>query len=180
MNVCYSGGAIGADSIWGKIATKFNHTVIHYSFGKHNSKCDSLNRLLPEQLREADPYLFKATRMTERMFPCGNDYVNSLLRRNYWQIKESDSLYAVSSIINGKVSGGTAWAVAMFIQNRTGPCYVFDQKRNAWFIYDRNKKQWIRMNELPPVPSGKWTGIGTRDINNNGEDAIKCLFSERQ
>lgn len=178
MDICYSGGAIGADKAWGEIAEHFNHKVIHYVFKEHRSLCDNLIVLSDEDLNLADKYLQKANKVLLRKFPSKNKFTNSLLRRNYYQIKDSDTCYAIASIENNKVSGGTAWATTMFIQNRTGECYVLNQEDNNWYKFDRNSNLFLIMESLPPAPHGKWTGIGSRKITDKSIDRICELFDK--
>lgn len=175
-NICFSGGAVGADSTWGIIAKENDHEVVHFIFQNHRSKEDNTEILSKELLQLADPFLVKANEVLKRSFPTKNEYVNDLLRRNYYQIKDSDSLYAVSTLKeDGNVDGGTAWAVEMFIQNREGPVYLYDQVKEVWFEYDRINGGFI-MIEFPPTPSGKWTGVGSRKITEDAKEAMINIF----
>jgi hypothetical protein len=175
--VCLSGGAEGADLQWGMVAGTMGHQVIHFSFRGHRSLApESELVVLPEEmLLEADEALMIANERLRRKFPSGNHYVNCLLRRNFWQIKYATSIYAVSHIDDqGRVSGGTAWAVQMFIDRNDirHPAYVFDQNKSQWLVWDR---EWKSI-DMPPVPNGVWTGVGTRNLNANGKAAIRNLL----
>lgn len=177
-NVCLSGGADGADFTWGECASPRGHSVIHFVFRGHHSKVpeDQKIVLTRDQLRDADPFLEDANKVLKRRFPGNSDFVNSLLRRNYYQVAWSHSLYAISEIGKDQlVKGGTAWAVVMF-QNLhpEGKCFVFDQKKEQWFQW---KGGWVPMIS-PPAPEGVWAGIGTRDLNHAGEQAIRSLMGE--
>lgn len=175
-NICFSGGAVGADSTWGIIAKENDHDVVHFIFQNHRSKEDNTVVLSTDELKEADQFLIEANKDLKRSFPTKNEFVNNLLRRNYYQIKDSDSLYAVSTINqDGNVDGGTAWAVTMFIQNRTGPVYLYDQVKEIWFEYDRDGEVFLEI-ESPPTPSGKWTGIGSRKITEDAKEAMINIF----
>ena len=180
MSICFSGGALGADTIWTEVASHYGHDVINYIFDGHKSTCSSLAVLTDDELSVADYYLTKANSIVQRRFPTKSKTTNSLLRRNYYQIKDSDSCYAVSSIDDNKISGGTAWAVAMFIQNRSPkPVFVLNQDDSLWYYYDYNISQYILCDDLPLTPSGNWTGIGTRDITNESIDMIIELFERK-
>jgi hypothetical protein len=101
---------------------------------------------------------------------------SNLLRRNWYQVRDSDSCYAISSIKDNLVQGGTGWAVAMFINLHDGakcPVYVFDQIVSHWFQW--TGAVWEPIYE-PPPPEGIWAGIGTRNINWIGSLAIKVLM----
>lgn len=176
-NICLSGGAIGADLLWGMTAGQIGHAVFHFVFEKHDSKApqSELVVLSHDQLVMADPYLEKANDTLKRRWPANGYFVRSLLRRNWYQVQWASSLYAVSKIENGKVDGGTAWAVQMFIdQNNNAPCgcYVYDQIAEVWYKWEG---KWVQIDE-PPEPSGIWAGIGTRGINTSGKNAVKKLM----
>lgn len=175
MDVCYSGGAQGADLFWGKVAAEFGHEVKHFVFSKHRHRSDDAIVLTDDLLKEADEYLIEANKTLKRSYPTKNDYVNNLLRRNYYQIKDSDSVYAVSEIKDNMVQGGTAWAVQMFLDSGKSDCYVYDQEQQEWFYYEDGN--WVLLHGNPPTPSGNYAGIGTRKLNTHGENAIFNVFN---
>src|SRR5882757_5747764 len=134
-NICFSGGAVGADMAWGAEALKQNHNVIHYSFPGHNVKNTPLNTVYTlsiEDLKEADPYLIEANRLLQRHIKFDGNYIVNLMRRNYFQIKFAESIYAIGSIDNGKIPGGTAWAITMGILKGMDNIFIFDQVKNNW------------------------------------------------
>lgn len=177
-NICLSGGADGADLQWGMVAGLAGQSVRHFTFTGHRSKApvEEIVVLSPAQLSVADPYLAAANRTMKRRWPVKNTHVANLLRRNYYQVAWSDSVYAVASFENGMVTGGTCWAVQMFIDRHgfdPAAAYVFDQAADIWMTWDGTK--WIECTDVP-VPSGVWAGIGSRDLADNGKDAIRNLL----
>lgn len=180
MVTMLSGGAEGADTEWGEIASLHGHEVIHFSFDNHKTVCPNgqIIRLPYNHLLIADPWLKQAKSHLHRLYPAKSKYVNNLLRRNYYQVKETDAVYAIGTFQshNYLVDGGTAWATTMYCLIHNKPFYFFHQDRNKWFEMDINGSPIeIRM---PPRPEeGVWTGIGTRNINLNGRMAIDYLFN---
>lgn len=180
---CFSGGAKGADYLFGRCAEKVGHTVIHYSFEGHKAFAKTnLVVLTDDELREADPYLKMANKQLKRSFPARYDDTNNLLRRNYWQVKNTHQVYAVAPLDEqGKILGGTAWAVQMAI-NMSVPVYVFDLNTNEWYSYDFELNRWLACTgwrKLAPAanfPGRKYTGIGSRDLTPQGERAILDLY----
>lgn len=176
-NVCLSGGAAGADLKWGEVASARGDEVIHYIFRGHRSTAPEHQKIIlsPSQLAEADPHLETANKTLRRRFPGSNDFVNNLLRRNYYQVVWSGSVYAISQIgKDGLVKGGTAWATTMFTDMHPyGKCYVYDQVAKQWFQW---KGGWCPI-VMPPTPVGVWAGIGSRDLLPAGERAIYELLS---
>lgn len=176
---CLSGGADGSDLLWGKAAKAMGHHVVHFSFAGARTKADKdeIVILTAAQLRIADEVCLRANQMLHRRFPPRSTHVLNLLRRNWYQVETAQSLYAISSLVNGSVSGGTAWAVAFFlIQHKMAACaaYVFDQETCHWHQW--TGASWEPIYE-PPMPEGIWAGIGTRNINIVGKLAICALMN---
>jgi uncharacterized protein YuzB (UPF0349 family) len=186
-NICISGGAEGADTIWGQWAKKNDYNVIHYSFNKHNSKCNKndICILNDEQLKMADDFLLRANKSLKRMWPTYNPYVANLLRRNWYQVNETRSVYAVGKFVHGRIDGGTAWAIQMYLDRflidgeNIKQCFAFffDQELNRWFKFNAKEQIWEKLSDMPPKPSGIWTGIGTRQLNEKGYQAIENLMN---
>lgn len=183
-NLCLSGGAQGADLQWGMNAGKAGHKVIHWSFKGHSTKApgDEVVKLGPGHLKEADGLLVRANEVLKRQVPFRRYYVMNLLRRNFWQIRWSESVYAVGKFDENKqVSGGTAWATQMYMDRflHDGE----DMEKCKLFFYDQNSDQWFQWTgawqevDSPEVPTGIWTGIGSRDLSDSGKEAIRAVFS---
>jgi hypothetical protein len=172
-----SGGADGADLQWGMCAGKAGHQVIHWSFDGHRSQAPAqeLVRIPEDLLKEADEHLKVANKTLKRKLPFHKPWIINLLRRNYYQVGNSQSVYAVSTLKDGKVQGGTAWAVQMYLDlHQDNPqCYVFDQDVEQWLTWSNN--EWTAI-ETPPPPTGVWAGVGTRDLNQAGKQAIRKLM----
>lgn len=176
MNTCHSGGAMGADLAWGHYANLKNHKVVHYSFQGHrtNAPKDQVVVLTHEQLKVADSYLEETNKTLKRTVPYSKPWILNLLRRNYYQINNSSSLYAIGTLKNNQVEGGTAWAVIMFQNMKPNqPCFLFEQNLNYWLSFENN--QWNKINK-PITPENNWTGIGSRKLFENGLNAIKELL----
>jgi len=176
-NICMSGGAKGADLQWGMCAGKAGHQVIHWSFDGHRTNAPEAEvvRIPAETLAMADEYLEVANKTLKRHLSYNKPWIINLLRRNYFQVGNSQSCYAVSGIKNGMVEGGTAWATQMYLDlHKDKPeCYVFCQITNQWHAYVDS--QWVVI-DAPPSPSGVWAGIGSRDLTKAGKDAIRKLM----
>ena len=180
-NVCVSGGADGADLQWGMTAGMAGHSVIHWSFDTHRSNAppQEIVILTPEQLESADTYCATASITLKRYFPPKSLFVRNLLRRNWFQVAAAERVYAVSTIVDGQVSGGTAWATQMFIDRFGGEpceCFVFDQNTEQWFVWNGI---WEPIGS-PPKPFGVYAGIGSRKLNNAGKEAIRGLMGYKK
>ncbi len=181
QNICFSGGAGGADLAWGAAAAQRGDTVIHFSFRGHRTQAPRalLCVLGAAALRGADPHLRRAARYLQRPWPPASAYALSLLRRDWHQVKDSERLYAVGSFRrDGHIAGGTAWTVAMFLDRHRGTdcdAFFFDQQTRLWL---RWSGEWVPIAK-PPTPHGRWTGIGTRRLSAIGADAIRGLLADQ-
>lgn len=187
-DTCFSGGCEGADLAFGDAAKRVGHKVMHFSFQSHTAQTHPDAVVLNLQaLLVSDPFLRDANKHLKRKYPTISMYVNNLLRRNYYQIKDTDRVYAVSHIDekDNLVSGGTGWAVMMaMLRDNRPPIYVFDEKKLRWFSLrsfdkrDTTSADWgaLEFSQVPR-PSGKYTGIGSHDLTSAGSEEIRKLFS---
>lgn len=117
-----------------------------------------------------------------------SNYVRQLLCRNWFQVKHSDRVLAVGWFVDQEnptlVEGGTGWAVQMAIDNKKD-VMVFDQRLNAWKMFDYGVGHFVDFIEVDewgghrwesPVLSFNFAGIGTRNIEDNGIQAIYNVY----
>jgi len=180
----YSGAAKGGDTIW-------ENRGKEYGLGKQvNYRPEDLKKLTKEQLQEVENAYQQAVKDLGRKPLAANTFAGGLVRRDYLQAKAADAIFAISEIVQpGKkdpkgyinktnkplVAGGTGYAVQMGI-NLGKPVYVFDQKQNQWFIWNNNN--FIKTST--PTLTQKFAGIGTREINENGKQAIRNVYEQSQ
>ena len=100
-----SGGAEGADAAFAEEANKKGKGIIHYTFKGHDKKIKATGfkrSLSVEELQDANTAVEQANRALQRNISnLSEDKVN-LLRRNHYQVKFSDSIYAVGEIAKEK------------------------------------------------------------------------------
>lgn len=177
--VCHSGGCPGADLTWEQKAREYNIKTISYSFPGHVQFGKNPVVLTSEQLEEGWQQVLLCEKPIKRpLFRIKNNpYVKHLLCRNWFQVKNSDAIYAVGSLTNGNnkiVDGGTGWAVQMAINNDKN-VFLFEQNLNQWFMYSYLANKFMEIYNIPPL-TDNFAGIGTRAINENGEKAIQEIF----
>lgn len=204
-NTLLSGGAKGSDTEWGKFALYAGHNVIHWSFKGHRFHSDPIHtyELSDEILRQADNYLEEANLSLRRKLVYNKPWFINLLRRNWFQVAYTKSVYAISTF-NEKavfgnenspiaslkhtrkdigVNGGTAWACMMYVdrfyrenmQSTDFKLYVFDQNLNKAFKYKPFSQCWVEISEVPK-PEGVYTAIGTRELKANGIEFMKKVY----
>jgi hypothetical protein len=182
-NICLSGGADNSDLQWGMMAGRLGHKVVHWSFQGHRTDAPpaELVQLSQNQLEEADRFIERANRAIRRNWPSRTTSTNNLLRRNWYQVKDTGAVYAVGNMEDRAIKGGTAWAVQMYMDRflydgeplEKCQLYFYDQTTFVWWQW---RGQWeIRVSQ-PPMPQGVWTGIGTRDLTSDGKWMIRKVM----
>ena len=180
----YSGGAVGADTRWGEIANK-------YGIGKiRHYRPETLDVLTPEQMQEVETAYVAAANKLGRKILDSNTLAGKLVRRDYLQAKAADSIFAIGHILrpgekNSKgytvrstipsVDGGTGYAVQMAIDLHK-PVHVFDQQYKHWYRFDYDQNTFVA--EDIPTLTTKFAGVGTRQINEDGINAIEQVFQK--
>lgn len=190
--VFHSGGAIGADTAFLKNSLNSSldvFTVIH-SFSGHKpvilKNQEKFKVEIHYNLAEANEFVRKASIFLKRRIP-SEDYSKNLIRRNYFQIRDSELVFAVAPLETDRtVSGGTGWAVAMAVERKI-PVFVFDDLNSYnWFYFSYFKKSFqFWRNNLPlnflsfKVEKGFsiFTGIGTRKLSLRGNEEIRRIFT---
>lgn len=180
-NVCYSGGAEGADRLFGIWASENAFQEIHFSFDKHKYHVpDDKVLKLPNSVLQ-DPTvkdkLKKANQSLGRSVPKPGTYVYNLLARNSFQVLLTERVYCIAEVVSPtQVSGGTAWAIQMYIDQYEEPeIYCYDPYAKQAYYYDFKIKEFVPVLEVPK-PHGKWTGIGSRKTTQKQMDSFVSLF----
>lgn len=173
--ILHSGGAIGADTIWETTGKRFGLSEFnHYFIEGYKTPRGNASIKLTDELRDViDADLIKANKNLRRSYPTKNAYVNNLLRRNWFQVANSDSIFAISRIESNRVSGGTGWAVQLAIDKGI-QVFVFCQLARKWFKY--SSRFWIEIET--PILTSNFAGIGTREIDEYGIEAIENVYNK--
>jgi len=152
-----TGNAPLSDQTWQRVAKKYGVSNIRVYNPQHMIGN-------PERRAEAGRALRKASNNIPNKYPITSgknpDFSNALLERNYFQVKNSDGVFAVGKRTKNQeglgIEGGSAWAVQMGI-DQGKPVYVFDVVSNKWFTGDNT---FIRGMDTPPTLTPNFTGIG--------------------
>lgn len=191
--IMQSGGAPGADNAWGTIAKEFGITNQNHWY--HGIK-DGNNAPLGNVMISNEDYEEGRRKVAEAAKVNWGYKYNTMkddrLVRNWAQVKYADAIFAIGHIV-GKgqkvfpnqvrdtrvasttvVQGGTGYAVTMAI-NEGKPVYVFDQERGKWAANINGTWKWL--DETPTLTT-RFAGIGTRQINSAGIQAIRDVFEK--
>ncbi len=204
QSILYTGDAKGADYeflVNGLISknTKVCIMSVNSNFrynhkGDPTSSSEVIDVKDKERTKKAQEVLEMATKKLGRNPPGPEKvYVKRLLVRNYFQIERSNAVYAVGQFdmtgLKGSVqiAGGTAYACQMFsdkllkdeiTEERLIPLFFFSQSKDKWFQCKHEVGGGIGWKDIekPAKPKGKYTGIGSRELDENGKKAIISLF----
>ncbi len=182
--VLYTGGAYGADTLFGVLAdqygvgkqfhirpignTKIHKTLVKLGYGP---------LVAPE-----DKLAFARDKIQELIgLKLTSNLGNNLKARNYFQVSNSESVLAVAKLKPDmkSVYGGTDVAVGLSIALNL-PTYVLDVTTESWYMYDSIAKKFTPFSGVPPL-TRKFTGVGTRDIENyNIKDKVSGNWVPRK
>lgn len=189
----HSGGAIGSDTQWDVIGKEFGMVNNrHYYTGEKGPKNAPLGNVDITNNPIAVEGASKVAQAAKQMWGYKyNTMKDQRLIRNWAQVANSDAVFAIGTLgkegdiwkgdeksaeprklLKFAVQGGTGYAVEMAIQAGK-PVYVFDQVRNQW--YKNINGEWSK-SEVPTLTKN-FAGIGTREINEAGKQAIRDVYA---
>lgn len=175
MFINHSGGCPGADMEWERAGEKYGIKTIAYSFRNHVQEGKNPKILTVDELNEGFEHVKIAAKGLKKCANCQYGYVRNLICRNWFQVKNAEAIFAIAKTMTRKVvEGGTGWAVQMAIDNQK-PTFVFDQLGNQWNEFNYESHEFEVINCIPKL-TNNFAGIGTRDINNNGKEAIRKIL----
>jgi hypothetical protein len=185
--VCHSGGAAGADTYWETIGDNYGVKTKAYSYKTKYHTTENKVEISDTDYEEGVKEITKANRVLSRY---GIHKFMNLLARNWSQVKYSDEVFAIGTIVEpGKkgskgfynksefqvVDGGTGYAVQMAINNGKF-VYVFDQDKDKWFRWSYTSLSFIEVTKPLKISYENFAGIGTREIKPNGIRAIEEIY----
>ena len=175
--ICHSGGCPGSDMEWEIQGEQYGIVTIAYSFKGHKQEGKNPKILTGSELDDGFTHVLIANKVLKR-YPQGQStYVKSLLSRNWFQVKNAESVFAIGTFKNATiVNGGTGWAVQMAIDNGKF-VYFFDKEREKWSWYHPADKVFIYTDKCPTLTEN-FAGIGTREINDSGKNAIRMVYEK--
>lgn len=191
FNMLLSGGADGADLHFATCATKASHfaAIMIFETHKRHDLQNEYYKILQidiQNLQLANAALKRANARLKRNIGTQQNYTMQLLQRNYYQIKYADAVYAVGYLQDSVIQGGTAWACYMFLDKFVqSQGLIVGAKPIPLYFYCQNADKWHQMQSnatwqviaMPPNPTGKYAGIGSRELYQNGKQAIASLYA---
>lgn len=168
----YSGGANGAEQVFGEAAERWGLREVNFTFEGHKQDRERGRYLLsPRELAAGDVSLAYVSRRLNRTYQEGT-LIRKVLQTLWHMVSRSQTVFVLGEIQpDGTVTGGTGWSVEL-ARMWSKPVWVFDQTKGEWFRWDG--RAWVP--GLPFIESLHFTGTGTRYVDESGRSAIHDLF----
>ena len=172
--ILYSGAAQGAEAEFGAEAERYGIEEVNFTFEGHkDARTRGIRVLTQAELKAGDVSLAYVSRLMHREFR-DTPLFRKVLQSIWHQVNSGQEIYVVGKILDdGTVKGGTGWG-AEFAKLCNKPLFVFDQERGGWSRWDGSL--WRDAGE-PAIAHPRFTGTGTRFLNEAGKEAIAGLFA---
>lgn len=168
-----SGGAQGAEQAFGACADRYGLHEMTFSYpGRAVARDRGLVELSDVELKAGavSPVYLRA--QMHREFPSTPNF-QKMLQTIWHQVNTAGQVFVVGTILSDQtVKGGTGWAAELG-RHWNKPVYVYDQSLKRWVHW--KAKVWVEC-EPPRISSTRFTGSGTRFLNEDGQKAIDALF----
>ena len=168
----YSGGHKGTESQFGRLAEAWGIQEVNFSFEGHAIERSRGVRLLgSEELDKGNVSMEIVSARMGRKFARA-DKIRKVIQTLFHMVNNGYHVIAVGWIQpDDTVKGGTGWGVELAkLFNR--PVHVYDQDRKGWFVWQGNA--WVA--ETPAIEQDTFVGTGTRNLTDDGKQAIHDLF----
>ena len=168
-----SGGAKGAETLFGEAAERWGLGEINFTFaGRESKRQRGLEVLSEEALERGSVSRAYITAQLHRSFP-KTDTFRRILKMIWHQVATAGEVFAIGTIQeDGTVRGGTGWGVEL-ARHFHKRAYVFDQEREGWFRWRDDAWQEI---EAPIIRRTRFAGTGTRFPSEAAARAVEELF----
>jgi hypothetical protein len=171
--ILFSGAANGAEAAFGAAAERHGIAEVNFTFEGHNdSRTRGIRVLTEPELKQGDVSLTYLSRLMNREFR-DTRLFRRVLQSIWHQVNSGLEVFVVGRILDdATVKGGTGWG-AEFAKICNKPLFVFDQTLDRWHRWTGD--QWDE-GAPPAVTQPRFTGTGTRFLEESGARAIEDLF----
>jgi hypothetical protein len=174
--ILFSGGAAGAEAEFGACAERHGIEEVNFTFDGHKDvRTRGIRVLNHEELQAGDVSLEYVSTLMNRRYT-DSPTIRKVLQTLWYQVNNGQEIYVIGVILgDGTVRGGTGWG-AEFAKLCNKPLFVFDQDKSGWFEW--TGRDWKpHGSQAPRITHPHFTGTGTRQLQDNGRQAIEDLFT---
>jgi hypothetical protein len=174
--ILFSGAAAGAEAEFGACAERHGIEEVNFTFDGHKDvRSRGIRVLNHEELLNGDVSLEYVSKLMHRRYTEGPT-IRKVLQTLWYQVNNGQEIYVIGVILeDGTVRGGTGWG-AEFAKLCNKPLFVFDQEKDGWFEWTGDDWKAHGKN-APTITHPHFTGTGTRQLQENGKQAIEDLFN---
>jgi ribosomal protein L20A (L18A) len=174
--ILFSGAARGAEAEFGASAERHGIEEVNFTFEGHtDARRRGIRVLNHEELQAGDVSLEYVSRLMNRRYT-DSPTLRKILQTLWYQVNHGQEIYVIGVIQDdGTVRGGTGWG-AEFAKLCHKPLFVFDQEQDGWFEWTGRDWKPRGKTDGPVLTHQHFTGTGTREIRDNGKQAIEALF----
>ena len=174
--ILFSGGALGAEAAFGACAERHGVEEVNFTFDGHKiARQRGVRVLNHEELQNGDVSLEYVSRLMQRRYTDAPT-IRKVLQTMWYQVNSGQEIWVIGTILPDKtVRGGTGWG-AEFAKLCNKPLFVFDQEKDGWFEWTGSAWE-ARGRTAPTITHPHFTGTGTRQLRDNGKQAIEDLFT---
>jgi hypothetical protein len=168
----YSGGLKGAETAFGEAAEKWSIKEVNFCYsGQKTHRQKNLAVLSDSELKRGDISMELVSQMMRRTY-YETDKIRKVLQTIFHMVNKGHQVFVIGTILeDNTVKGGTGWAVELAkLFNR--PLSVYDQEKGNWYSW----KQGAWIQDTPEIEHATFVGSGTRNLSENGRQAIDELF----
>jgi hypothetical protein len=171
--ILFSGAANGAEAAFGAAAEKRGIAEVNFTFEGHKDvRTRGIRTLTEPELKQGDVSLTYVSKLMHREFR-DTRLFRRVLQSIWHQVNNGLEVFVVGRILDDDtVKGGTGWG-AEFAKLCNKPLFVFDQGRTSWSRWTGDA--WVDATE-PVITQSRFTGTGTRFLDQGGSQAIEDLF----
>jgi len=168
----YSGGATGAEALFGETAERYGVGEVNFTFEGHNQARTEGAVVLDERaLSAGDVSLVYVAHRLHRHWD-QTDTMRRVLQTQWHVVSHASQVFVIGRIQpDDTVHGGTGWSVEL-ARRWNKRVWVFDQEQATWFTWSGSA--WTPGN--PVIESPAFAGTGTRFLNAAGREAVEDLF----
>ena len=168
----YSGGAPGAEAVFGEAAERFGVTEMNFTFDGHKQVRERGRHMLAErELAAGDVSLVYVSKRLNRTYSEGT-MIRRVLQSLWHQVSRAQQVFVVGTILDdGTVTGGTGWSVEL-ARMWHKDLWVYDQEKESWFHW--TGERWVA--GVAVIESPHFCGTGTRYLTEAGARAVNALY----
>jgi len=145
---------------------------VNFTYEGHKAeRTRGLRVLTQEELQKGDVSMEIVSMLMKRTYSRA-DKIRKVIQSIFHMVNSGYHVIAVGWIQeDNTVKGGTGWGVELAkLFNR--PLSVYDQDRKGWFSWEDS--QWVE--KTPVITSDTFAGTGTRNLSDEGRQALRDLF----